>query len=331
VRSWTDRSAAFLSIDVEPDGFQLDGPEEGSWSGMEAMVPFVESLRTRLHEVSGSMPAIGWYFRLDPQIETVFGRPDFAVQAFARVIADLGARGDYFGIHPHLLRRDDPTDAWVHDFADADFAAGCTRRCAEVYADAFGEPPRRQRFGAGILNDAIVDEAERCGIAVDLSLEPSNKDGHAEVRSGIDRTLVVGAYPDLSRAPRTAYRPARGDFRTADPRSDRTITLVPLSSTTRYPRRPPVRRVVRRVVRGRSGPRVLYPTMPWPSPRVFWDLVQRELEAREHRHVSLAVRTDHPSSLATQRVRTLFEYLPGHPIAERLRLVDPLSVLGARA
>ncbi|HEX9418833.1 MAG TPA: hypothetical protein VGA81_07260 [Methylomirabilota bacterium] len=37
------------------------------------------------------------------------------------------------------------------------------------------------------------------------------------------------------------------------------------------------------------------------------------------------MRTDAPTSRAHQRVKSLLEYLPQHPIARRLRFVDPLS------
>jgi hypothetical protein len=43
------------------------------------------------------------------------------------------------------------------------------------------------------------------------------------------------------------------------------------------------------------------------------------------RYVAFAIRTDGPSSDTFRSVGALLEYLPDHPIAERLRFVDPLS------
>ena len=39
---------AFLSIDVEPDAFQLSRDEVPAWTGFDAMAPFIESLRTSI-------------------------------------------------------------------------------------------------------------------------------------------------------------------------------------------------------------------------------------------------------------------------------------------
>jgi hypothetical protein len=43
------------------------------------------------------------------------------------------------------------------------------------------------------------------------------------------------------------------------------------------------------------------------------------------RYIAFAIRTHSPSLDISRRVRALLEYLPDHPIAERLRFVDPLS------
>jgi hypothetical protein len=37
------------------------------------------------------------------------------------------------------------------------------------------------------------------------------------------------------------------------------------------------------------------------------------------------MRTETPGTTTDQRVRGLLEYLPQHPIAERIRFVDPLA------
>ena len=47
-------------------------------------------------------------------------------------------------------------------------------------------------------------------------------------------------------------------------------------------------------------------------------------------YVAIAVRTDHAKSQSYIRSRPLFESLPKHPIARRLRFVDPLSPRSVR-
>jgi hypothetical protein len=92
---------AFLSIDVEPDAFQISGDDTEHWSGYRATHEFAVSLRRQLAQASGAKPIFGWYYRMDPQIEQVCGRADIAVTAFPDRAAALREEGDYFGVHTH--------------------------------------------------------------------------------------------------------------------------------------------------------------------------------------------------------------------------------------
>jgi len=99
IRSGSPASAgglipAFLSFDVEPDGFQLHRGDPADWAGYDAMVAFAEHLRSELAERSGAAPKFGWYFRTDPQIAEVYGRPDYALTEFSGYTAQLTAKGD---------------------------------------------------------------------------------------------------------------------------------------------------------------------------------------------------------------------------------------------
>jgi hypothetical protein len=58
---------------------------------------------------------------------------------------------------------------------------------------------------------------------------------------------------------------------------------------------------------------------------VYWDLVSRAVEEQPAKYLAFAIRTDAPDSEISLRVRALLEGLPEHPIAERLRFVDPLG------
>ena len=73
---------AFLSIDVEPDGFQLDRRDPPPWAGYLDLVDFITRLRGDLAGWTGRTPRFGWYVRTDPQIAEVYGRPDHALVAF---------------------------------------------------------------------------------------------------------------------------------------------------------------------------------------------------------------------------------------------------------
>jgi hypothetical protein len=322
------RYPIFLAIDVEPNGFQLGDEGSGAWSGFTAMAAFVDELRDQLLAVSGAAPTVGWYYRLDPQIAAAFGRPDYAVRMFASLVAAQRDRGDYFGIHVHPVRRDPGSGTWVHDFADPEWTTECLRHSAAVFADTFGSPPRRHRFGAGFLSDAVVDECERVGIDVDLSLEPAAWPPDDRIRSGSDDTRIVGALGDYSDTPRFAYHPDVHDFRVPAPRDGRPIALIPLSTTSHLPGDAPWwKRSAKRVLLGRAPATMLYPSVALESSDVFWGLALRELETMERPYLSFALRTDDPGSDKGRNVRRLFAALPHHPIARQLRFVDPLDVV----
>src|SRR5262249_53956771 len=128
-------------------------------------------------------------------------------------------------------------------------------------------------------------------------------------------------------APRTPYRPDRADFRRAGGRDARRILLVPLS--TGPGTLPPqgwmakIKNSLRPEAKAETT--MLYPTLPWPSERYFWDLVAYQLRAMRTPYLSLAIRTDSPTSDKMTKLFRLFAELPRHPIAKRLRFIDPLS------
>jgi hypothetical protein len=320
---------AFLSVDVEPDGFQVSHRGPTDWTGYDAMLGFAEQLRSELAERSGAAPKFGWYFRTDPQIAEVYGRPDYALTEFSGHTAQLKAKGDYFGVHAHPIRWCANRRLWVHDFADAAWLTRCTRFSLEAYAQWAGSPARRFRAGAGFLTNEIVDAIEQCGIKVDLTLEPTVSWGldATDVTTSLDASPIVGSYTDCRTAPRVPFRPAHHDFRVPSGTNGRSLVMVPLATTALLPFRPLWKRIARRLVGKPPAPvRVLYPSDKWPSSSFYWDLVARELRTMRRPYLSLAMRTDAVELSNTSRVREIFSALPKHPLAERLRFVDPLDV-----
>lgn len=318
---------AFLSIDVEPDGLQLSRSEPPGWPGYAAMVDFAEQLRSELTEGAGAVPRFGWYFRTDPQIAEVYGRPDFALTEFPARAGRLEASGDYFGVHSHPIRWSEHRQLWVHDFADAGWLAHCTRFSLEAFAGWAGSPARRFRAGAGFLSNEIVDVIDECGVKVELGLEPVAGWGleDTEVSTSIDASPMVGAYTDCGRAPRVPFRPARHDFRVPDRRHGRSVLMVPLATTALLPVRPLWKRTARRILGKSPEVRALYPSAPWPSARFYWDLVERELRSMDRPYLSLAIRTTAADLIGGSRLLELFGALPRHPLGRRLRFVDPLD------
>ena len=319
---------AFLSIDVEPDGLELTRNDSSGWTGYDAMVEFAEEMRSTLTGRSGVVPAFGWYFRTDPQIGQTYGRPEHALAAYEHRVARLAARGDYFGVHAHTIRWSEGRRRWVHDFADREWIAHATKSALDAYARWSGSPVQRFRAGAGFLTNDIVEVAERCGVKVDLTLELGVALGFTwwRVASAVDDSPMVGRYTDCRMAPRVPFRPSRGDFRISAGAGGRDLVMVPLTTGAPVRPRPAWRRLAQRLILGRGGCEVLYPSDDWPSERFYWDLIERETASMDRPYVSLAIRTDPPDSDRRHRIRRMFRELSNHRVAERLRFVDPLDV-----
>lgn len=320
---------AYLSFDVEPDGFQLSRAEPPPWTGYDLTFEFAERLRTSLAALTGVSPRFGWYFRTDPQVAEVYGRPDHILAKFPERIARLEAQGDYLGVHTHPVRWCNQRGIWIHDFGDEDWLAYCTKFALDGFAKWRGSPPERYRAGAGFLSNTIIRVLDDYGVKIDLSLEPVAGWGLtcANVATAVDAAPLVGAYTNCDGAPRIPFRPSRRDFRVpAGDENGRALIMVPLTTYRPDSREPRWRRLARRL-RRRSRPKlqVLYPSANWPEPTTFWDLAERELQSMRDPYLSLAVRTDAADSRLMAAERQILESLARHPLAERLRFVDPLE------
>ena len=322
---------AFLSIDVEPDAFQISGGDSDHWPGYRATYEFAASLRHQLAQASGAKPIFGWYYRMDPQIERVCGRADFAMTAFPDRTTALREEGDYFGVHTHPLRWSNERQLWVHDFGDRQWLRDCTKFGLDAFAACTGSPTTLFRAGAGFLCNEIVDVLDNNGVVVDLSLEPVAGWGlrSKTVSSAVDTSPMVGEYTNCVTAPKTPYHPSHDDFRKPGHGDARRILLIPL--TTGPGVLPPGGLIakLKRRLHGTSRPdpvHMLYPTEDDWTERYFWDLVSHQLGSMERPYLSLAIRTDRFESFRAARVCRVFTELARHPLARRLRFVDPIGV-----
>jgi len=331
----TGRIPAFMSFDVEPDGFQAAAAR--SWSGVEHLTPRVATLRERLATLSGDVPVFGWYLRMDPQIASLYGDAAFAAHEFGGRPDGIAGDGDVLGIHVHPLRWSEDAQSWDHDCEDRAWMTECIESSVAAFTECYGEAPVRYRHGAGVLTNRVVDTVDRLQFRVDLSLEPvAGWALHSLwVASGVDRSPLHGNAVDCSAAPVEMYRPSVADFRVDGGRTGRDLVMFPTSVTRWQPKDPWRRRVRRRVRHGSKAPdrpgraQVLYPSQPWPNPSFFWDLAERQLASMEHPHLSLGIRTDAPSSREAQLSYGVLDALPEHPLAKRLQFVDPIAVASA--
>ncbi len=322
-----------ISVDVEPAGFQLTSDAAVSTAGYDAMVEVITRLRPALEQTTGRRASFGWFFRMDPQIDAVFGRPDHLVDGFGNRVGGLLDAGDHVGLHTHLVRWSATQDSWVHDVSDSVWIRDALESSFAAFAQCFGQACERHRAGAAIYSQDMVDSLASVGAKVDSSLEPVRGRGvdEDEILGSFDATPLSGRNTDCTNAPRRPYHPAPGDF-IRPSRQPRSLVLLPMTTSWLMPNRPGWQTLAGAVLKRRQRPRrrVLYPAdlrvAPGPAGE-YWDLVARQLGLMRRPYLNIAIRTDSPDSPQFLRASSVLAALPHHPLAQRLSVVDPLSAL----
>lgn len=322
---------AIISVDVEPAGFQADHEPGRSLDGFAALVEFFDWFRRRAAQRTGRDVSIGWFFRMDPQIESVFGRADHLATAFPDLLADLSARGDHFGLHTHPVRWSTDSGAWIHDLTDAVWVRRALDSSFEAFARCFGVPCQRHRMGASLFNQVIADALAVNGARVDTSLESirrSDVDG-TNAKTAIDDSPLLGPTLDCSSAPRRAYWPAPDDFRRRDDHGS-ALALVPMTTTWLWPRRAALSTVVGAAVKRRARPKARVLSLSTTRrPPEQWRLVARQLRLMRRPYLNLAVRTDLPGTRPFEDALAQLENLVEDPLMSRLHILDPIEALPA--
>ena len=297
-------------IDVEPDETEpcADG---GPWRGFEATAALIDAVRPRLEDRSGRPVVTTWLFRMDPMIEQVYGRPDFAVARHRDLVDKLVARGDGLGIHVHPYRWDGRAERWYSDHSDPEWMRTCFALAVDTFRDCFGVAPTTLRMGGYTLERNTIDLAVAHGLRVDLTVEP-----------GLPPIVAEPSYGARATAPST-------DFRTF-PRSrsvSRQLCLIPLSAADIWsPFRSRARTFASRIVR--RGPRhlPLSPWRSWPSAAAYWDLMSASTRDLSDPHVAFAIRTFPSECAAARNTALVMRGLSEHALADRLEFVDPRAL-----
>lgn len=84
-----ERTPVILCIDVEPDSRRPDPTKAAPWRGFERLYPYLRELRQRMADASGEAARLNWFWRLDPQVEMVYGSAEWALRRY-----EGGGRGD---------------------------------------------------------------------------------------------------------------------------------------------------------------------------------------------------------------------------------------------
>lgn len=150
---------------------------------------------------------VGWYWRVDPQVERGHGDAGWPLHAYRAHIDATTALGDEHGVHPHPWRWSDVVDDWVSDAADHDWVDTCIETSIASFSRALGRPVRAARMGDGHMSPRIMAKLAAVGITCDLTLEP----GAPDVPSLAPEEHSTGRIPDRTHTPRRPYRPAEAD------------------------------------------------------------------------------------------------------------------------
>lgn len=235
-----------LCIDIEPD--PRDVRSSSDWRGFEATFGYFQSLRSRLEAASGASVRYAWFLRMDPQVNTAYGSPDWAARRYARQFDALRLAGDELGLHPHAWRWADDRSSWIADHANQDWVDTCVRMSFDSYQRVFGVGCRAFRFGDHWMNDATLALVESLGADVDLTLEPGQRSTYSISEP------FTGSFPDYTDVPQRPYHPSTSDFRRPGRHDGRRLWIVPVSAGSVSPIMAPDRLLARALGGYEPGP-----------------------------------------------------------------------------
>ena len=301
-----ERVPFFLSIDVEPDQ-KLDVGPHGptSWSGVAAIRHGLENVRARPEAVTGSEFRVGWYLRMDPQIEALCGTADDAARLFGEDLHRLvSTSGAYLGLHVHATRWHDAEQVWVPRRICRMYASSTSRSDSTRFTDSMGTPPRRNRFTTNVKNPSMAAALEDVLAWESISNQPIR---HHSTTSNVQ---------PASRIPRLVRRArkVRGPFPPPQP-----LGVSAMAGAA-------ARRAARRLYRGPFRQMPVDPYRGKQSPTEFWDDVARSISDLPRPYVSIAFRAERQDSWEDARHRALLEALIDHRLARTVRFADPQEI-----
>ena len=305
-------------FDVEPDLRLIQREKKEPWLGYEQIQPILEELRSRLAEATQSSVHYSWYFRLDQQIETVYGSAAWPLEKYENLVRQSEKARDEMGIHPHTYRWDEARNNWVavHDEIDYGFAA--IELSLSTYQSFFHHPCRSLRMGDRWIRDETIGFLEKHGIQYDLTLEPGQKSQPHVVRN----ELHTGSIPSFAGIPQKPYRPHKNCFSRPDPLRQDGLWMIPLSSEKIGGIKGALQRFNRQVVRGKRHEQE-YLTLNFEmKPWIFRSIAEQLLKKIKPSYLAIVSRT----SVAIDNRRNFlanWDYFLHHPLRARFVFSRP--------
>jgi len=297
---------AVLAVDVESDTREVAPGGGVEVAGLVQTVAALGRLRSRLEDATGAAVRFAWFVRMDPQVAAQGERADAIVEQAPAAFATMQSASDVIGLHTHAGRWDHSGGRWVADLGDAGWIDHCLVSSAEAYLLRFGHPCREHRFGDRFMSPAALDRLVSVGVGVDLTAEP----GQRGRRRPEGVAHATGRVPDFTHEPLLAHRAG-----------DRPLWILPLSSADPAPALPTGRRWLRRLrYVGKPRHRTLLLDRGWPSPDLFWDLAEGQLDDGAT-HLAFVIRSDLILKARWEGVNAVLDALVRRPLARRLSFV----------
>jgi peptidoglycan/xylan/chitin deacetylase (PgdA/CDA1 family) len=239
---------------------------------------------------------------MDPQVERCYGDAAWIARASGNAIEALARQGDEIGLHAHMYRWDEPTEAWIVDHGDPDWVAHCLDVSFEAFRRSLGRRCASFRFGDGWCSSAALARLEAAGARWDLTGEPESQPRPSLVPG----EAATGSLPGWVGIPRAPYRPSCEDFRRPDPRRRSGIWEIPLTAGTGS---------------DASAPwRTLNLTL---EPEIFQAVVERVIDGAARPYLGFMVRSDDACGDAREVVLANLAFVASHPQARRFRFSTP--------
>lgn len=201
-------SSFVLTVDVEPVPRLLKPGLPPSWEGLDFIVERLERFREVAAERTGQAARFSWFVRVDPQIEAACGDAAHILLERLDLFRALESKGDAIGLHFHDYRWLPERDSWISDHANRTWIDRSLAQAFAAFQSAWGTSPRIFRYGDRWMDDATMAKLEELGVKVDLTVEPGSQSIPPP-----QGELASSNLPEMRRAPRHPYVPARADFR----------------------------------------------------------------------------------------------------------------------
>jgi hypothetical protein len=310
-----------ICIDAEPDDRAIKHGEANDWKGFEETLRYFHDLRTRFAEGTGAPVRFTWFFRMDPQIEHVYGDPRWVAQRYGGEIRELVAAGDDLGLHTHAWRWDAERKRWLTDNGNQEWINHCIHTSFEAFQNAFRRPCLSFRFGDHWMNNETIDLLESLGVEFEMTPEPGRK----AALGLMPNEMYTGSLPDYSTTPTSPFKPARHDFREADHTGARNLWVIPLSTDT----------AVGRFVRLKQTAKALGIDL-YEADQLnlshhhaqFRNMMDSLLNVRLKSYLAPAIKTDaliYPPARA--HLERNVEFLLSHPSLRHFRFVTPAEAI----